>query len=609
MLADQDRRDFLKTAAVASATGITAATTRMSFAQAADGGSQLAWTTGMQINPAIDNTRVICCHDTNMIATTPANSSWAIQNSCMNATLIASNMDEMAMQLTQKTTATDAWSTIFRSSKAWASTTVAIKTNGILGLSGNHPRVAVIKKICDVFVDQFGVPAANIVLYDATDDASVVYSSYASLTDATKMRCVVSVLAGSLGNYVPVNIVNAVAGEGAVECVADLANGNIDILVDIAVAKAHYGPGTSAEFGSVTLCMKNHLGTFNRSAGHAEPLHSMAAICEINQHQAILGGTPTRQQLCIIDALLCNSQSPAGSWDTRADRLVMGTFAPIVDYLTGIIVMQNVVNAGSTMKNMAEYIPQFLTNFGYTVADVPLTGGTCWIESVPGVGFSDAGNGGGGSSSGSGSGSGSSSSSGGSSSGTASGGRSSSGGGGSSSGGGGSSSGGGKSSSGSSPGTSSSSGSSPGTSSSSGSSPSTSSSSGSSPSTSSSSGSSPSTSSSGASSTSSSSGSSPSTSSSGASSPPGNGNSSGGGAMTGTQDQGGSGGGGCDVASVEHRTTPWGAMLGVGAVVAGTLRRLVPRAARERAASETSAGGDSSQTPCESDVKEGDAQR
>ena len=45
--------------------------------------------------------------------------------------MIAANMDQMAMQFAQKTTATDAWSTIFRSSKPWASTKVAIKTNAV----------------------------------------------------------------------------------------------------------------------------------------------------------------------------------------------------------------------------------------------------------------------------------------------------------------------------------------------------------------------------------------------------------------------------------------------------------------------------------------------
>jgi hypothetical protein len=74
----------------------------------------------------------------------------------------------------------------------WASTKVAIKTNAIQGATGNHPRVAIIKKICDVFIDQLGVPAANIILYDANSSAATTYSTYASPTDATKIRATVS---------------------------------------------------------------------------------------------------------------------------------------------------------------------------------------------------------------------------------------------------------------------------------------------------------------------------------------------------------------------------------------------------------------------------------
>ena len=95
MPADQKRRDFLKTAAAASAIGMTATTVEKSFAQTTS--SELAWTPGMQINPAIDNKRVICCHDTNMLTQTPPNTSWANQNSYVNATTVSTNLDQMAM--------------------------------------------------------------------------------------------------------------------------------------------------------------------------------------------------------------------------------------------------------------------------------------------------------------------------------------------------------------------------------------------------------------------------------------------------------------------------------------------------------------------------------
>jgi hypothetical protein len=377
---NSQRRDFLKTAAAGAAGAIALGGLRFDkvFAQSTGG-----WVNGLQINPAIDNKRVICCHDTSMLTTTPA-TTFVAQNAAVDAAKVASNLDEMAMQLAQKTTAAGAWSTIFRTgaNKTWATTKVAIKTNAILGSSGNHPRVAIIKKICDVFVDQLGVPAANIVLYDANSDASKVYSTYASLTDATKIRAVVSAKAQSLGGMADVTITNVAIAGRAITGVADLVNGVIDILVDISVVKRHSGPGTSYSFGSCSLCMKNHLGTFINKGSEtgtgdasATGLHSLAAIFEINKHPAILGGNPVRQQLCIVDGLLANGNGAGGSWDTRVDRIVMGTFAPIVDYLTATKIMDDVMGKPDANNNL----PKFLTEFGYAETDA-----LQWVEYLPG---------------------------------------------------------------------------------------------------------------------------------------------------------------------------------------------------------------------------------
>jgi hypothetical protein len=369
----QKRRDFLKTAAAGAvgAMGLGALRIERVFAQATGG-----WVDGMQINPVIDNKRVICCHDTTMLTTTPANTSFTSQNAAVDATKVAANLDEMAMQLAQKTTAVDAWSTIFRSSKPWASTKVAIKTNAILGTNGNHPRVAIIKKICDVFVDQLKVPAANIVIYDANSDASASYTSYTSLTDATKIRASVSKYGQSLGGMKAVTITSA---DRAISAVADLVDGVIDILVDIAVVKVHSGPGTSYSFGSCSLCMKNHLGTFINNGTDANPsstgLHTLNAILEINKHPAILGGNPVRQQLCIVDSLLANGNGAGGSFDTRVDRIVMGTFAPTVDYCTATNIMATVMNKPDRNNNLSK----FITSFGYSATEV-----MDWNEYVPG---------------------------------------------------------------------------------------------------------------------------------------------------------------------------------------------------------------------------------
>jgi hypothetical protein len=351
----------------------------------------------MQINPAIDNKRVICCHDVNMLTRNPSGL-FSDQNDAVNATLVASNLEQMAMQLAQKATAADAWSTIFQqpTGKTWASAKVAIKVNAIGGLNANHPRVAIVKKICDVLVDQLGVQPANVTLYDAQSDASLVYPSYAStsVADSTKIRATVSKFAQSLGNTVPVTIA---AASKTMTGVGDLVNGVTDILVNVSVLKYHGGPSSSPHplFGSCSMCMKNHLGTFvNSGTGtpSATGLHALEAILEINKHAAILGGSPVRQQLCIVDCLLANSSNAGGNFDARADRIVMGTFAPIVDYLTAKNVLFNpTAMGGKVVTDFLNNYPQFLTSFGYAETD-PLQ----WVELGAGGTSTGAGGAGGG---------------------------------------------------------------------------------------------------------------------------------------------------------------------------------------------------------------------
>src|SRR5271157_2116775 len=102
------RRDFLKKTAVGAA-GLTAGMSLLKPAKAMG-----SWTTGMAINPNISNLRVVCMYDTKMV--TNANLSNFSLSSYVGATdktVIASNMDCMAMSLSQKSTAATAWSTIF----------------------------------------------------------------------------------------------------------------------------------------------------------------------------------------------------------------------------------------------------------------------------------------------------------------------------------------------------------------------------------------------------------------------------------------------------------------------------------------------------------------
>ena len=395
----QQRRDFLKTAAM-GAIGISTVRFNKAFA------SQKAWTK-VQINPAIDNARVICCHDTKMLPNYNASSTFKSQQDMVNAALVGANLDQMAMKLAQKTTAADAWSTIFRkpAAKAWSAVRVAMKTNGIGGPTTNRPRVAIYKKICDVLIDQLGVSASNIVLYDACDDPTQFYTStYVSLTDSTKIRAVVSSRASGMGGFKAVTLANWVTSgsNGSPSCPADLLSGAIDILVNVAACKSHNGTGGSYNYGSCTLCMKNHFGTFTddtvRHISHSDGLHvansgatpppAPLALFEINQHDAVLGGDPIRQQLCIVDALLSNGASgPGGGFDNRTDRLVMGTFAPIVDYLSAknILLNTSVMTdkpiAALGVTHAATILPMFLSNFGYAEADVQ----NSWMEYIPGA--------------------------------------------------------------------------------------------------------------------------------------------------------------------------------------------------------------------------------
>ncbi|HJX64407.1 MAG TPA: twin-arginine translocation signal domain-containing protein, partial [Polyangia bacterium] len=377
------RRDFLKTAAVGAAGAMGLGALKFDRAAAQTAGTS-AWVNGMAINPAIDNRRVICCHDPKMLTSLPKDTSFATTNAAVDAAVVATNLDQLAMQLTRKTSATDAWSTIFRSSKSWTSTRVAMKTNGIGGSTTNRPKWAIFKKICDVLIN-LGVQPANIILFDACDNAATYYDSHISLTDSTMIRAAkTSVRAAGMGGFKAANLTNA----AGMSVAADLMDGNIDILVNIAACKSHNGTGGKFSYGSCTLCMKHHFGTFTdpAQAQHSNNLHVAnsgatpppppLALFEINKHVAVLGGNPVRQQLCIVDALLSNGQSgPGGAWDNRTDRLVMGTFAPIVDYCAAKNILLNATLMSSApipalgQTNAAIILPMFLTNFGYTTTD------------------------------------------------------------------------------------------------------------------------------------------------------------------------------------------------------------------------------------------------
>jgi hypothetical protein len=133
--------------------------------------------------------------------------------------------------------------------------------------------------------------------------------------------------------------------------------------------------------------MKGHLGTFINQGTDASPsstgLHVLEAIFNINKHTAILGGNPVRQQLCIVDGLLANGGNSA-TWSVRTNRIVMGTFAPIVDYFAAskLLLNSTIMAAGPMpalgVTNANTLLPQFLTSFGYAATDA-----LQWVECTP----------------------------------------------------------------------------------------------------------------------------------------------------------------------------------------------------------------------------------
>jgi hypothetical protein len=352
------RRDFLKIT-TAGATGLVLVRANQAFA---------AWpkTGTMEINPNISNRLVVACNDKTMMKSTPTTMSFATQNAAVDAARVAANMDAMAMKLADKTTADEAWKTIFRSKKAWESTVVAIKINCIE--TKNMARVAVLKKFSTVLMS-LGVQPSNIIVYDGNTTYAGSYTTYKdsfSLTDTTKIQAVLSDFNDALGGTT-----NASLPDGSsASCTKYIADGTVDILINIANNKGHILHGGS------TLCMKNHFGTF--AANHT---NLASYVLNINKSDAIVGGNPVRQQLCFIDSLFANKASNSGSPEVMPCYLIMGTFGPAVDYLT----VKKVREAVMSCTHDAAIVNAFVTSFGYTTSDPE------WVLVPPATSNADAG--------------------------------------------------------------------------------------------------------------------------------------------------------------------------------------------------------------------------
>jgi hypothetical protein len=303
------------------------------------------------VNPLIDNLLVVCGINAAMVKTDP--SSWEMegQNAAVDAVQIEKTLDAMAISLSGADTAGAAWSRIFHkpAEKEWKSLKAAIKVNCI---AINHPRIAVVNKVCLELL-RLGIPAEKIIIYDGCHNAAPLYSAYIGkgLPAGVQVSDKYSALGGTVKAPIPA------PNKGEYHCAKALSDGSIDLLVDIAVNKGH-----QQGYGGTTLTMKNHAGTFD-----PKPLHlggGMDYLIAFNKSDAIRGKDAVRQQLCIIDSLWGAKNGPGGPPDKRLDRLVMGTFSPVVDYLTAKKIREPELNA--THKD----IERFVTEFGYKVEEV-----------------------------------------------------------------------------------------------------------------------------------------------------------------------------------------------------------------------------------------------
>ncbi|MBN1982292.1 MAG: DUF362 domain-containing protein [Chitinivibrionales bacterium] len=340
------RREFLGRSAAAAA-GIAA---YGSLSCASDQKKEGVWAVGKQIHPAIDNLRVVSLYDATMIRTQPSNWSFRNQNDAVDAMRIKANVESLAKELTRKEDAVQAWKTIFRkpADKSWNTVRAAIKVNCIN--IQNMVRIPVVNAMCEA-LHTAGVEYANITVYDACHNAGDKYSVYVG----KGLPAGVVVYNGKEAVSVPV-------GASRQRCTKLLVDSSgkytIDILVNCAVNKGH---GQVSNNGGATLTMKNHIGTMKFSCPDIDELIA------INKSEAILGGEPVRQQLCIVDSLFASVTGPMSVPSHAPARLVMGTFGPAVDYLTVKKIREPVMNA---INHDQALVQRYLTDFGYTEAQV-----------------------------------------------------------------------------------------------------------------------------------------------------------------------------------------------------------------------------------------------
>ena len=357
------RRHFIQKAVITGADLAVAPTIFVPKARA-------AWEKKSIVHPNVDNLRVVGVMDPKMIRGTQAVSSWSLQEKMVVKEAVWENMDRLARGLAERENPDEAWRSIFLKPprKSWPDTVVAIKTNNI---SLQHTRSAVMSKVCRVFTDLLGVRGGNIHIYDGVHGGSMKHN-----TPFTGLPAGVRIEDKWGGLNAEVSVPSPWGdGRRTTRCLGPLADGTVDILVNIALCKGH-----NEIFGGFTMAMKNHVGSFTPWFVHQD--EALEYLLAINQTPEILGPMDPstgrvlypRQQLCIIDALWASEGGPGGYPRTQPNFLAMGVLAPVVDYVIATRFrkekMKWDINPEATRR--------MLTEFGYREGDLPAGGK--WVE-------------------------------------------------------------------------------------------------------------------------------------------------------------------------------------------------------------------------------------
>jgi hypothetical protein len=314
-------------------------------------------------HPGVDNLRVVSITDPMMTTDSKPICDWKQQNELVNPQVVYANIDKLACALAETNDTTMAWKTIFLKPprKSWSNTTVAIKTNTI---AYQHTRSAVMAKICHTLTGTLGVAPHNIHIYDAGHGGNMHKKTpFADLPIGCRVE-------GKWGGFTTeVSVPEPWKGGGErSRCIKHLANGTVDILINIAMCKGH-----NIKFGGFSMTMKNHLGTF-----YPQPIHQGGGVdylFAVNKTPEILGNVDTqtgkilypRQQLCLIDALWASKRGPGGLPSHQPNFLAMGVSSPVLDYLVATRFRGERMGWKPNMK----VANRMLTDFGHKKTDLP----------------------------------------------------------------------------------------------------------------------------------------------------------------------------------------------------------------------------------------------